>query len=161
MGWIDNDLNAFAGWAGDLVTLAGDTQTYKNQYPDASVYQFVRDALSGNIDTTFSQSDLLADIDAVLLSNRIFNKPIYQTFTDYYSSDLYHGNGRPAVLKGEREGFAAWQVMAVGGQLFQVEAAERQVGAARGLAVLIHRNDPRSPSAGITEPSAAVMSSWA
>ena len=31
--------------------------------------------------------------------------------------------------------------MAVSGKLLQVEAAERQVGAANGLAVLIHRND--------------------
>ena len=35
--------------------------------------------------------------------------------------------------------------MAVGGQLFQVEAAERQVGAANGLAVLIRRNDFQKP----------------
>ena len=35
--------------------------------------------------------------------------------------------------------------MTVGGQLFQVEAAERQVGAANGLAVLIHRNDFQKP----------------
>ena len=35
--------------------------------------------------------------------------------------------------------------MVVGGQLFQVEAAERQVGAANGLAVLIHRNDLQKP----------------
>ena len=30
MGLIDKDLNAFAGWAGDLVTLAGDAQANKN-----------------------------------------------------------------------------------------------------------------------------------
>ena len=35
--------------------------------------------------------------------------------------------------------------MAVGGQLLQVEAAERQVGAANGLAVLIHRNNLQKP----------------
>ena len=35
--------------------------------------------------------------------------------------------------------------MAVSGQLLQVEAAERQVGAANGLAVLIHRNDFQKP----------------
>ena len=35
--------------------------------------------------------------------------------------------------------------MAVSGKLLQVEAAERQVGAANGLAVLIHRNDLQKP----------------
>ena len=35
--------------------------------------------------------------------------------------------------------------MAVSGQLLQVEVAERQVGAANGLAVLIHRNDFQKP----------------
>ena len=35
--------------------------------------------------------------------------------------------------------------MAIRGQLFQVEAAERQVGAANGLAILIHRNDFQKP----------------
>ena len=35
--------------------------------------------------------------------------------------------------------------MAVSGKLLQVEAAERQVGAANGLAVLIHRNDFQKP----------------
>src|SRR5699024_12518656 len=54
------------------------------------------------------------------------------------SSDL-------AVLKSEREGFAIQQVMAVSGQLLQVEAAERQVGAANSLVILIYRNDFQKP----------------
>ena len=59
--------------------------------------------------------------------------------------NLHHSQGRPAVFKAEREGFTIQQVMAVGGQLLQIEAAKRQVGLAHGLAVLIHRNDFQKP----------------
>ena len=59
--------------------------------------------------------------------------------------NFYYGYRGTTIFKGEREGFTIQQVMAVGGQLLQVEAAKRQVGAANSLTVLIHRNDFQKP----------------
>ena len=88
MGMINDSLNAYAGWAGDLITLAGDAQVQKDKGAITNVVQYVKNALGGTDTTSFSQNDLLADIDAVLINRKMSNKPIYQVFRDYYSSDL-------------------------------------------------------------------------
>lgn len=70
-----------------MITLAGDAQNYKNSYPKANISKFVQNSLNGMYETSFSTSDLLSDIDAVLLSSQLKDKTIFQAFNDYYSSD--------------------------------------------------------------------------
>lgn len=88
MGLIDNKLNTYAGWAGDLVTLAGNAQANYNKNPNGDISQYTQDALNGKVSSTFSTSDLLADIDAFLINYRLANVPIYKAISEYYSSNL-------------------------------------------------------------------------
>ena len=66
MGVFDDSLNTYAGWAGDLITLAGDVQELYTF--DSDVVQTVIEFLSDLKKVShFSNSDLLAYIDAVLI----------------------------------------------------------------------------------------------
>ena len=86
MGVFDDSLNTYAGWAGDLITLAGDVQELYTF--DSDVVQTVIEFLSDLKKVShFSNSDLLADIDAVLICDSLGNMPIYQAIELYYQSD--------------------------------------------------------------------------
>jgi len=90
LGWgaIDYSLNAYAGWAGDLITLAGDIQNRIDDGKNIDISEEVKELLSGKAkDSSFSNSDLLADIDAVLIARSLGNTPIYQAIESYYQSD--------------------------------------------------------------------------
>ena len=80
-------LPSYAGWAGDLITLAGDAQTYYNENPKGSVTQYVQKALSGEKTSSFNLSDFLADVQAVGIYQRMSNTPIHTAFKQYYSDD--------------------------------------------------------------------------
>ncbi len=82
-GFIGDTLNTYAGWAGDLITLAGDAIKSGKK----NISKFVKKAL-GSSDSSFSNADLLADIDAVNISKMLSNKPIYQAFKEYYSDEI-------------------------------------------------------------------------
>ena len=56
--------------------------------PDANITEYVENALNGSAqDSSFSLSDLIADIDAVGINELMINAPIYEAFTNYYSDD--------------------------------------------------------------------------
>ena len=90
LGWgvLSDSLNAYTGWAGDLITLAGDIQEKIDNGENIDIVNEVKNLLSGKAkDSSFSNSDLLADIDAVLIARRLGNTPIYQAVESYYQSD--------------------------------------------------------------------------
>ncbi len=88
MGFLNNSLNTYAGWAGDLITLAGEIQKAVNDEPNTDIIKTVKDLLdSSSGSSTFSNSDLLADIDAVLISDSLGSMPIYQGIKNYYKAD--------------------------------------------------------------------------
>ena len=112
---LDNAFNAYAGWAGDLITLAGDVQ--KRYTSDLDVVQKVIEFLSDpNQKTSFSHSDLLADIDAVLIADYMNDTPIYEAIDTYYG-DSYKAryslfldrefNGSQSVLESCSAGYLA------------------------------------------------------
>lgn len=77
----------FAGWAGDLVTVAGDSVTTEGYN---SVYDAAID-LIGNSDsniTTFSIHDLIADVDAVNIGREVIdsNLPLNEVIRQYYTN---------------------------------------------------------------------------
>ena len=82
-GNMDADLNAYAGWAGDLITLAGDVQNeYKKTNKD--IGEITREMLKGSMKSSFSNSDLLADIDAIFIADYMNDTPIYEALETYY-----------------------------------------------------------------------------
>lgn len=81
--------SAYAGWAGDLITLAGDVA---RDIPSESsdIVELTKKLLKGedkNSPSSFSLSDLMADIDAVLINKYMSTMPIDKAFKEYYSSD--------------------------------------------------------------------------
>ncbi|QLG38567.1 DUF1906 domain-containing protein [Paenibacillus sp. E222] len=74
---VDNSIVAeLAGWAGDLITAAGDVNggVQRNKY--ASPYEAAINIIGSSVnDSTFDFDDLLADVDAVYLANQLNNNP--------------------------------------------------------------------------------------
>lgn len=112
---LENALNAYAGWAGDLITLAGDVQ--ESYTFDSDVVQTVKEFLSDPQKVShFSNGDLLADIDAVLIADYMYDTPIYEAIETYYS-DSYKSryalfldmgfNGSQSMLENSAEGYLA------------------------------------------------------
>lgn len=78
--------SAYAGWAGDLITLAGDVA--KNIKKDGDIVDLTKKLMNGTIaDSSFPKADLIGDIDAVLINEYLSTMPIDQAFEAYYASD--------------------------------------------------------------------------
>ena len=77
--------SAYAGWAGDLITLAGDVND-KIDGEDCDIVKLTKDLMGSNR-STFPISDLIGDIDAVLINEYMTTMPIDKAFEAYYSSD--------------------------------------------------------------------------
>ena len=77
--------SAYAGWAGDLITLAGDVNE-KITAEDSDVVELTKKLLR-NGQCSFNNLDLLGDIDAVFINEYMSTMPIYKAFEAYYSSD--------------------------------------------------------------------------
>ncbi|WP_225884251.1 glycoside hydrolase domain-containing protein [Lacticaseibacillus mingshuiensis] len=88
----------YAGWAGDLVTAAGQAVANKDKFSsvtDAAEYYIA----TPHTDSSFSVSDFLADIDAInlrVLSEENSDSLVTTLFDDYYSSDV--SSRIPSVL---------------------------------------------------------------
>ena len=81
--------SAYAGWAGDLITLAGDVANNDSD-DNVSITELTKLLMeneNGTRPNSFSRSDLLADIDAVLINKYMSTMPIDKAFEAYYSSD--------------------------------------------------------------------------
>lgn len=76
--------SAYAGWAGDLITLAGDVYSHIDEDDDTVN---LTKKLIESADSHLSLSDLLGDIDAVLINKYMSTMPIDKAFEAYYSSD--------------------------------------------------------------------------
>ena len=76
-----------AGWAGDLITVGGDTVRYNANYK--TTYDAAIDLIGGQIGT-FGIQDLLGDVDAVNLAMNtrtgINSQPVYKVFEEYYTT---------------------------------------------------------------------------
>lgn len=74
---VDNSVVAeLAGWAGDLITAAGDAHgaVQHGVYPD--VYTAATRIIGSDVnDSTFDRDDLFADMEAVYLANRLNTNP--------------------------------------------------------------------------------------
>ena len=79
---FDEDFNAYCGWAGDLITLTGEMQGRLDE-GHSDISQIISELMGGN--STFSTSDLLGDMDAVVISRYMSNTPIYEAIETYYS----------------------------------------------------------------------------
>ncbi len=84
-GSLNDTLNSYAGWAGDLITLAGDVN--KNiTTKDCDIVELTKKLMRGN-DSSFPASDLIGDIDAVLINEYMSTMSIDKAFEAYYSYD--------------------------------------------------------------------------
>ncbi len=79
---LDNAFNAYAGWAGDLITLAGNVQDLGIS-SSSDIVQAVMDFMESD-KSTFPKSDLLGDIDAFLIADYMNETPIYEAIDTYY-----------------------------------------------------------------------------
>ena len=77
--------SAYAGWAGDLITLAGDVADKITSENDDIVELTKKLMRTG--DCSFPKSDLIGDIDAVLINEYLSTMPIDKAFEAYYASD--------------------------------------------------------------------------
>jgi|GEM_PF-2227018 len=77
---------AYAGWAGDLISLAGDIQEKYNAGKIDDINKRVKELLSSGSGSRFALDDFLADIDAVSICEYMQSMPIYEAFEKYYSS---------------------------------------------------------------------------
>lgn len=84
---IDNVIVDLAGWAGDLITVAGNAVSYEEY---SSTYNAAVDLIGNKHKGTFSLPDLLGDIDANNIANMLINIPQpLNELLRYYLLDRY------------------------------------------------------------------------
>lgn len=99
MEFISTD---YAGWAGDLITLLEEVTVYRieKDIKDKNELQEYSDSLLGtNNSSTFSSSDILADLDAIALykdSNNRIREDLYNALYKYYidTDSTYNASNR-------------------------------------------------------------------
>ena len=85
-GTIKDSLNLYVGWAGDLITLAGDVQIALASDPNSDVRSLTKNMM-GTEKTRFPYSDLVADVDAYYVAELLNNMQLGDAFKKYYESD--------------------------------------------------------------------------
>lgn len=100
----------YAGWGGDLLTFAKEIETYSVSNPSLSFEDLLYYSISllgtnktdENGNNTFSDEDILADLDALNIhrggSNNNYASDLYTALTNYYmnNSTSYNSNTRVA-----------------------------------------------------------------
>ncbi|XJZ27540.1 glycoside hydrolase domain-containing protein [Bacillota bacterium Lsc_1132] len=88
----NQDVNDFAGWGGDLVTVAIDVLNHKNDTMySGDTYKCALDFIASKVNQSyFGFGDYGADTDAFNFCLNLDNNthPIYNTVTDYYQSGV-------------------------------------------------------------------------
>ena len=94
IGSVDATIADLTGWAGDLLTFAGEFEEglKDNKYPNCSE-ELISQLLGSDDSLGFGLEDFLQDIDAWNLYNNLNNFPINVAFKMYYdsSSNRYDG----------------------------------------------------------------------
>ncbi|WP_193065140.1 glycoside hydrolase domain-containing protein [Oceanobacillus oncorhynchi] len=109
-------INDFAGWAGDLITVIKDVVEHVDEY-DGDWYECAKDYIgTSSKKSNFEFDDLIADIDAMILGNKLRENPdssVYNEFVNYYQSNQPYNRfstiyelrfyGDPQILKAQAE----------------------------------------------------------
>ena len=85
---MDSKFNDYAGWAGDLISMAGNVQGALTESTNSNISDIVNAFMSGDENSDFSPNDLFADMDAYLINQDLSGKPIYEVIEWYYSGDV-------------------------------------------------------------------------
>ena len=107
----ETHLDNLAGWAGDLQTLIKEVlKDTKNSNDYSTVYKSTS-KLMGEVGTTFSMSDLLADVDAVNIRELLGSASIGDVFRSYYGSGYktrYTDFVGSVASKVDKKSFRGW-----------------------------------------------------
>ena len=87
---------AYAGWAGDLMTLMEEVIKYRknNSITDYAILQeYINSLMGTEAGSTFGRGDALADLDAINISKlNTIDSSLYQTLVDYYINNKSNTN---------------------------------------------------------------------
>ncbi len=81
----ENNIDNLAGWAGDLQTLVKDVLKDTNKSNDYKKLYSSAINLMGNSTSSFSMTDLLADVDAVNINKLLGSSSINSAIRNYYT----------------------------------------------------------------------------
>ncbi|EPB8177073.1 SH3 domain-containing protein, partial [Clostridium perfringens] len=76
----------WTGWGGDFATLVGEAAK-ESLFDENKIYEKAMELLGGN--STFSDSDFYADIDAIYFAKNLNTAPIYELVKNYYNGLEY------------------------------------------------------------------------
>lgn len=76
----------WTGWGGDFATLVGESAK-ESLFDENKLYEKAMELLGGN--STFSDSDFYADIDAIYFAKNLNTAPIYELVKSYYNGLEY------------------------------------------------------------------------
>ncbi|WP_460298854.1 SH3 domain-containing protein, partial [Clostridium perfringens] len=79
-------LRYWTGWGGDFATLVGESAK-ESLFDENKLYEKAMELLGGN--STFSDSDFYADIDAIYFAKNLNTAPIYELVKSYYNGLEY------------------------------------------------------------------------